>query len=133
MLSLFPQMLAYSLFGIAILRITAGITFLSLAYFWHGRRVRELSRIEFIVIGKGAWIVYVTILFEVAVGAALVLGYLTQGAAAIGALIALKSFIWGKRYRQFFPLDRVASALLLVICLSLLVSGAGAWAFDLPL
>lgn len=132
MLSLFPQLLFLAPLGITLLRIAAGLTFLSLAY-WHSQRSRELSNVRFILIGKGAWIVYAAILFEAVVGAALIAGYLTQLAALLGTLMAIKCIVWRGRYPQFFPLDRVASALLLVICLSLVVSGAGAFALDLPL
>lgn len=132
MLSLFPQILFLAPLGISLLRVAAGIAFLSLAY-WHLGKKNDLRRVEFIVVGKGAWIVYTAILFEAVTGAALFAGYATQLAAIFGALMALKSLIWRKRYPQFFPLDRAASALLLVICLSLIVSGAGGFAFDLPL
>ena len=53
--------------------------------------------------------------------------------ALLGALIALKSSVWGHRYPRYFVLSRVTSLLLLVVCISLLLSGAGALAFDLPL
>ena len=132
MLSLFPQILFLEPVGITLLRVTAGAIFLYLAY-WHSQRTSELSRVPFIIIGKGAWIVYGAILFEGAVGATLLIGYLTQLAALLGALMALKYLIWRGRYPQFFPLDRAASFMLLAICLSLMVTGAGSYAFDLPL
>jgi len=132
MLSLFPQLLFLAPTGTSLLRIAAGLTYLFLAY-WHGKKIRELSDVKFIVVGKGTWIIYVAILFEGITGALLFTGYLTQAAAIAGALMALKSLIWSKRYPQFFPLNRAASALLLAICLSLIVSGAGSFAFDLPL
>ena len=132
MLSLFPQILFLEPVGITLLRVTAGMVFLYLAY-WHSGRVRELSDVRFIIIGKGAWIVYGAILFEGAVGPGLFIGYPTQLAALLGAMMALKSVIWRSRYPQFFPLERAASFMLLAICLSLIVTGAGSYAFDLPL
>ena len=132
MLSLFPQILFLEPVGITLLRVAAGLVFLYLAY-WHSQRVRELSDVRFIIIGKGAWIVYGAIFFEAVVGAALIAGYLTQLAALIGAVMALKCLIWRGRYPQFFPLERAASFMLLAICLSLIVTGAGSYAFDLPL
>lgn len=132
MLSLFPQILFLAPLGTALLRLAVGITFLSLSY-WHGARRGELAAVRFPVIGRGAWIVWITVLWEGIVGLALVFGIYTQLVALFGALSALKFLIWRKRYPQFIPLDRATSALLLVICLSLVVSGAGAYAFDLPL
>ena len=132
MLSLFPQILFLEPVGITLLRVTAGLVFLYLAYF-HSHRIRELSDVRFIFIGKGEWIVYLAVLFEAAIGATLLMGYLTQLAALVGAVMALKCLIWRSRYPQFFPLDRAASFMLLAICLSLIVTGAGSYAFDLPL
>ncbi|HEY4517005.1 MAG TPA: DoxX family membrane protein [Candidatus Paceibacterota bacterium] len=132
MLSLFPQILYLAPLGITLLRIAAGLTFLSLAYF-HVMRSRELSTIRFPVVGSGAWIVWLAIIFETLIGVALVLGIYAQLAALLGAVAAIKLLIWRKRYPQFFTLTRHTSALLLVICLCLVVSGAGAYAFDLPL
>ena len=103
MLSLFPELLSFALVGTTLLRVTAGCTFLYLAY-CHSQRFHELSAVRFILIGKGAWIVYIAILLEAATGAALVLGYGTQLAALFGALMAIKSIVWRSRYPQFFPL-----------------------------
>lgn len=132
MLSLFPQILFLAPLGITLLRVASGLTFLWLAYF-HGAGRHELSGIRFPVVGRGAWIVWMAIIFEVAIGVALIVGIYTQLAALLGAVAAIKFLIWRARYPQFFILTRDTSALLLVICLCLLVSGAGAFAFDLPL
>jgi len=132
MLSLFPQILFLAPLGLTLIRVSAGITFLWLAY-WHGSREHELRSVRFPVVGRGAWIVWVSVAWEVAVGAALIVGFYAQLAALLGALSAVKFLLWRTRYPQFIPLARQTSVLLLAICLSLLVSGAGAYAFDLPL
>jgi uncharacterized membrane protein YphA (DoxX/SURF4 family) len=132
MLSLFPQILFLAPLGLTLLRVAAGLTLLWLAYF-HGARRHELAAIRFPVVGSGAWIVWMAIIFETVIGIALIVGIYTQLAALLGAVAAIKFLIWRKRYPQFFTLTRDTSALLLVICLCLLVSGAGAFAFDLPL
>ncbi len=132
MLSLFPQILFLAPLGLTLLRVAAGLVFLSFAYF-HTTRSGELARVRFLVVGSGAWIVWFAIIFETAIGIALAIGLYTQLAALVGAIAALKCLVWQKRYPQFFLLSYTASALLLVICLCLLVSGAGAYAFDLPL
>ncbi len=132
MLSLFPQILFLTPFSATLLRIAAGITLLAVAWMHYDRR-KELSKEEFIIIGRGAWIPIFAALVEFLVGGALLLGAYTQAAALTGALLALKQFVWRRRYPQFFPLPRSTSALLFVICLSLLMTGAGIFAFDLPL
>ncbi len=132
MLSLFPEILFLAPMGVALLRITAGLTFLSLGY-WRTRKLHELSHVRFPFVGSGTWLVVVLICIEGATGAALLVGHFAQLAAIFGALLALKYLVWCKRFPQFFPLERSTHALLFIICLSLIVSGAGAFAFDLPL
>jgi len=132
MLSLFPQLLFLAPYSATILRITAGIVFLSVAWVRIGRR-EEQSRINFIVVGHGMWIPIVAALVEFAVALALIAGIYTQLAALFGALLALKSFVWKGRYDAMFPLSRTTSVLLMAICVSLVLTGAGMLAFDLPL
>ncbi len=132
MLSLFPQILFLSPFSATLLRFAAGTIFL-LAAMHHYSEREELGKTPFMVVGSGAWIPIFAALIELAVGGALMFGIYTQAAALIGALLALKQFVWKRRYPHFFPLSRTASALLFVICISLLVTGPGLFAFDLPL
>lgn len=130
--SLFPDVFFLSPFAYTLLRFTAGIVFL-LAAWTHYERREELGEISFIVVGKGTWIPILATVVEALTGLGLVFGVYTQAAAIIGAIVAAKFFIWKRHYSAMFPLSRTASALLFVICLSLVVTGAGAFAFDLPL
>lgn len=132
MLTLFPQILFLAPFSATLLRIAAGIVFISVAWMHYDRR-EELAKEKFILIGHGMWIPLLAALVEVATAVMLIAGAYTQAAAIVGALLALKQFIWKKRYPHFFPLSRSTSALLFVICLSLIFTGAGIFAFDLPL
>jgi len=132
MLSLFPQILFLSPLGTALVRVVAGIVVLSLAWN-HYKNRGELSTMRFIVIGGGMWVPILAAIVEAATGAALVVGLYTQAAAIIGAILALKSLVWKRRYSAFFPLSYTAAFLLLAVCISLIVSGAGIFAFDLPL
>jgi uncharacterized membrane protein YphA (DoxX/SURF4 family) len=79
------------------------------------------------------WIIWLAVIVEAAVAAGLFFGYYTQIAALVGALTALKQIVWRGKYPSFFWLTRSAAFLLLIICLSLLLTGAGAFAFDIPL
>ncbi len=132
MLNPFPDLLTYGFFAPTLLRFVAAVVFVWIAYYqWRHRD--ELAKLRFPLIGSGAWIVWVTIILEVITAAGLLFGYQAQYVAILGALFGLKYFVWGPHYQSIFPLSRVASAMLFVICLSLLLSGAGAWAFDLRL
>lgn len=132
MLNPFPQLLFLQQFAPTGLRIAAALVLLYLAYY-HYKRRGTLGHERFIVVGAGAWIPWLAALIELAAGVGLFVGYLTQWAAIVGALLALKNFVWTRRYPDFFPLSRWTSFLLLIICLSLLVTGAGLFAFDVPM
>ena len=132
MLSLLPDIFFLSHLSPTLLRIAAGLVLLSLAWTHYERR-EELSRVDFLVVGRGAWIPMFASLVELAIGIGLIVGIYTQAFAILGALAALKAYVWKRRYSALFPISRTASALLFVICLSLLVTGPGAFAFDLPL
>ncbi len=133
MLNLFPQMLVYHFSAPTVLRIAAGITLFFLAYaFW--RKRADVIKITFPVVGHmPQWLVWFSVVFEVAVGIALVVGYGTQVAAILGIITSLKHLWWWKRFAHLLPFSQSTYYLLAVICLSLLLTGAGALAFDLPL
>ena len=128
----FPELLMLGFFAPTLLRFAAALVFAYLAY-RHFENRAKASRIVFPLVGSGSWIVWFAILSEVAVAAALFAGYYTQIAALVGMVIALKHIVWRGKYPGFFWITRSAAFLLFVICLSLLASGAGALAFDLPL
>ena len=73
------------------------------------------------------------ILVELLVALGLLLGFYTQVAAILGVIICLKVLLVKRGLRHVSPLSHLGYALLALICLSLLFTGAGAFAFDLPL
>lgn len=79
------------------------------------------------------WIVWMSAGITGIVGCMLAVGLFTQAAAILGALIVLKHGIGTYWYPSIMPLSRGTYALLFVMCVSLLITGAGAIAFDLPL
>ncbi|HVV38766.1 MAG TPA: hypothetical protein VHD31_00370 [Candidatus Paceibacterota bacterium] len=132
MLTTFPALLTYSFFAPTILRFAAALVLAYLAYY-HYTHKEAVARTRFPIMGEGMWIAWLAILVEGIVALGLLLGYHTQISAIIGALIALKIAFWSGTYPTFFVFSRSTGFLLLVICLSLLISGGGALAFDLPL
>jgi uncharacterized membrane protein YphA (DoxX/SURF4 family) len=132
MLNVFPELLVYQLLAPTLLRMAVVLVFAYLAY-RHFEHREDISKTRFPVVGQGMWIVWLTIIIEVATAAALFFGYYTQVAAILGAIGAIKHIVWRGKFPNFFWLTRSAAFLLLVICLSLLLTGAGAFAFDLPL
>lgn len=114
MLSLFPEILFLAPFSALFIRIAIALT-LGFAAWQHvasrDMTVRSLS------------------FFEAILAAALIVGAWTQ-ASAILALVLLALQLMIARLKVFATGTIV---LALVMCVSLLVTGAGALAFDLPL
>jgi uncharacterized membrane protein YphA (DoxX/SURF4 family) len=132
MLSLFPQLLFLTPLSATLLRIAAGLVFLYLAYFHYTNRravVEELS----VFVGAASIICTLYALLELLVGAGLIAGAYTQLAALVGFVIAIKVQLIRRSLKELRPLSPLSYALLAVICLSIVVTGAGAFAVDLPL
>ena len=131
MLNVFPGLLLPFLAPL-LLRVGAAIAFAAVAYMQWQRR-DEISKIDLPVIGRGSWWVWTSSAAHLAVAVLLMMGSCTQAAALLGALLSAKHAFWSHRYPRAFPLGRAAGLLLLLISLSLVLSGAGAFAQDLPL
>jgi uncharacterized membrane protein YphA (DoxX/SURF4 family) len=132
MLNPFPQLLTYTFFAPTLLRVAAALVLFYLVYSHYTHR-GQIAKVRFPLVGGGAWVVWLSLIIETAAGLALFFGYGTQWAAIVGALFGLKYTIWAGKYPTYFVLSRIAALLLLVICLSLLITGAGAMGFDVPL
>lgn len=131
MLNIFPGLLLPFLAPL-LLRIGAAIVFAAVAYTQWQRR-DEVSKTDLPVIGRNGWWVWLSIAAHAAVAVLFALGSYTQLAALLGALLSIKHAFWSHRYPRIFPLGRAAGFLMLLISLSLILSGAGAYAQDLPL
>lgn len=135
MLSLFPQLLFLSALSATLLRVVAGAYMLFLAYRIAATR-REYSTITHPIIGnQPSWIFLIAAGLTAAVATLLTIGLWTQAAAIVGVLISFKLFVLPRRLLSPIASDfpRSTALLLFVICLSLVVTGAGAFALDFPL
>lgn len=132
MLNPFPDLLVLSFFAPALIRAGVGVMFLYIAYA-HAKRRDEIEQISFPFIGASRRIVALSCALHVFVGGMLIFGYHTQIAAVLGLLVFIKGLLLKNRYPALFPLERATLFLLIVMCLSLLLTGAGAYAYDLPL
>jgi uncharacterized membrane protein YphA (DoxX/SURF4 family) len=133
MLSLFPGILYLAPLATTLIRVAAGLMFLYIA--WRMISTRdEISKTKVIIVGYiRPWMVWLSVIVTLVVGILLVIGLWTQAAAIVGMLIALKHGLGVRNYSDILPLAGSGYFLLFVICLALLFSGAGAFAFDLPL
>ncbi len=134
MLSVFPALFTYKLLAPFILRVVIGIVFLDLGYLKLGKE-KTVWHDFFEVIHFRPSYFYVTLLavIEIISGAFILTGYLTQLAALVMAIILFAECYIETRDGSLLKRDIVFYFLLLAICVSLLFSGAGYFAFDLPL
>lgn len=132
MLNPFPGLLVLSFFAPLLIRVGAGFVFFYIAYA-QGKRREEISVMRFPLLGASKHFVALAVAFNVLVGGALIFGYHTQIAALLAVLGTIKLLVLGHWYPRLVPVDRAALFLLIIVCLSLLISGAGALAYDLPL
>lgn len=120
MLSLFPSLLSWSQLSPFLIRLTLGIVFIFWAY--RSFKSKEISSTEK-VFGY----------LEGVAGILLIIGLWVQ-AAALFACVKLAFCLVGKIRRKMFLTDGINYyILLLVMAISLLITGAGFFAFDLPL
>ncbi|HEV8677377.1 MAG TPA: DoxX family membrane protein [Candidatus Paceibacterota bacterium] len=137
MLTTFPSLLAFSFFAPAFLRavVAACFAYQAITHFKNKRGVAD----EISDLAKGlsheaaVWLAGLLIIAELAVGILLFVGAWTQIAAILAILGFLKMAYFNDRLPTYAPLPRSTYFVLVAICLSLLVTGAGAFAFDLPL
>ena len=133
MLNLFPSLLVFSFFAPLLLRVVLGLWLLTTGYkhFLERRTISaELSR-DWGTLGKAKGLVFG--LFEILLSGLLITGFITQIAVLMVAVMALGLLVFRKKYASLKPESPWLYVFVLTISLSLLLTGAGALAFDLPL
>ena len=132
MLNLFPiQFLA--LLAYFILRVITGLVLLWLAK-RHFQFRHELSTILVLPIFPfGKITVTILIITEIIAGALLTLGAFTQIGALLLILLSLDMLLFRQKFQHQTLPNKLTYLLLLAIGLSLFITGAGAFAFDLPI
>jgi uncharacterized membrane protein YphA (DoxX/SURF4 family) len=134
MLNPFPDLLNYSLLAPFILRLVAGLIFIDLGVLaFRNEKESWLASLSVLKIPNPKLAIKILGGIEIAVGIMLILGFYTQVAALVLALLVFaETYI---EYKEPLLLKRnfVFYLMLLAIVLSLLLSGAGAFAIDLPL
>jgi uncharacterized membrane protein YphA (DoxX/SURF4 family) len=134
MLNPFPELLTYSLLAPFILRVTLGFILVNLGYL---KLKSEKSRWEIIFemlhIKEKSLATKILAYVEIIGGLALIAGFYTQIAALVFVILFGIEFFIEKREVTLMKRDIVFYTVMFVIALSLLFSGAGFFAFDLPL
>ena len=134
MLNTFPDLLVFSLFAPFILRLTLGFIFIRFGGLTlSGDRHRLLTIFQKIRVPNATFLVFVFGALEIISGVLLVIGLYTQIAALIAGVISLILLLSKLSGKPFGSSGALFDFVLFSIALSLLVSGAGFLAFDLPL
>jgi uncharacterized membrane protein YphA (DoxX/SURF4 family) len=134
MLNTFPTLLAYSMFAPMILRISLGIILIGVGITSIFEK-RELFKAYF-VSQKFPYpniVVWIFGIAEIISGSFLVIGLSTQIVAIIAVFLLLNIYSFESRDDRLLPYSPPMYLILCVISLSLLFSGAGFFAIDLPL
>ncbi len=133
MLNLFPGFLDYGFFAPLLLRLIVGLIFVAHGYpKLFGGFSQTAGFFESVGIKPAKFWVFVVGVVEFFGGIALIVGFATQLAALLIAIDMLVA-IWKVKAKQGFVGGYEFDLTLLVAALSLVLTGAGAYAIDLPL
>ena len=134
MLNPFPELLAFTTLGPLLLRIVLGIIFLDLGILkLKGEKGRWLASFETLGIRPADLMLTIYALLQIAGGILLILGLYTQLAALALALFSGTELYVEWKASVILKRNLIFYLLLFAISLSLLLTGAGAYAFDIPL
>jgi len=134
MLNIFPDLLNYSLLAPLLLRLVLGLIFIDVGILkFRSEKSRWLATFESLGLRPGDFFVPVYGFLQIVGGLMLVLGLWTQVAAlAFVIFTGVELYIeWAEG--DVLKRDFTFYLLVFIISVSLLLTGAGAYAFDIPL
>ena len=134
MLNVFPDLLNYSLLAPFILRLVIGVIFLDLGMLkFKSEKQRWLASFETLGLRPTTLFVPLYGLLQIVGGLMLIAGLWTQVAALAFVIFTGAELYIEWSAREVLKRDMVFYLLVFVISLSLLLTGAGAYAIDIPL
>ena len=134
MLSVFPELLNYSLLAPFLLRLVVGLIFIDLGILkFRGEKERWIGSFQALGIHPADLLLPFYALLQIVGGAFLIIGFSTQVAALAFAIFTFLELSIEWRAREVLKRDLVFYLLVFTISLSLALTGPGAFAFDLPL
>ena len=134
MLNVFPELLNYALLAPFILRVVVGLIFLDLGILiFRSERRRWIASFETLGLRPTSFFVPLYGVVQVVGGVLLIIGLWTQVAALVFVAITFVELYIEWSAREVLKRDLVFYILLFIISISLLLTGAGAYALDLPL
>jgi uncharacterized membrane protein YphA (DoxX/SURF4 family) len=134
MLNPFPSLLIYSMLAPFFLRLVVGFIFIDLGLLaWKTERERWIISLKALRIPRPQAAVKVLGVIEAIAGIMLLIGFYTQVAALVLAILTLGEAYIEYKDPAILKRNLTFYIVLFAISLSLLFSGAGAYAIDLPL
>ncbi len=134
MLNPFPELLNYALLAPFLLRVLLGLIFLDLGMLkFRTEKARWIASFETLHIRPADLFVLIYASLQVLGATLLFLGLWTQVAALFFVLSTGAELFVETRAQSVLKRDYTFYLTLFVISLSLLLTGAGAYAFDIPL
>jgi len=122
MLSLFPSFLTYQLAGPLIIRLVLGTSLIYAGY----QKIRDRGQSSGSNSRIYGWV-------EIVISVFLIIGLFTQLAALLNAIILVIKLAFKAKEGKLLSDGVNYYILLLAMCISLMLTGPGFWAFDLPL
>jgi uncharacterized membrane protein YphA (DoxX/SURF4 family) len=133
MLSLFPNILFLAPLAITVLRVVLGIYVFFVVKDVLAKR-GAISHARLPLVGHAPeWMIVGSLSIFAGIGGLLIVGAWTQAAALIAAAGFLKLAVFSRIYPSFTSYPQSLYLLLCVVALTLVFTGAGALAIDLPL
>jgi len=134
MLNPFPELLNYALLAPLILRLVVGLIFLDLGFLkFKSEKARWIASFETLSIRPADFFVALYGALQVIGGVMFIFGAWTQVAALFFVVSTGLELAVEWKAKEVLKRDMTFYLLLFVISLSLLLTGAGAYAIDLPL
>ncbi|MBI2086760.1 MAG: DoxX family protein [Candidatus Zambryskibacteria bacterium] len=134
MLSLFPDLLNYSFLAPFILRVVIGLIFIDLGFLiFKSEKKRWVASFETLGLHPVSFFVPLYGVLQTVGGILLLIGLWTQAAALAFAILTGVELYIEWRAREVLKRDIVFYILIFAASVSLLLTGPGAYAIDLPL
>ncbi len=134
MLNPFPELLMYSLLGPFILRVVVGLIFVDLGLLkFRGEKEGWLASFETLGLRPADLFLSLYALLQILGGLLLLVGLWTQIAALAFVIFTGIELYVEWQAREILKRDMVFYILIFTISLSLLLTGAGTYAIDIPL
>lgn len=134
MLSVFPELLPYGLLAPTIIRIVVGLvifTFGIIILFIRKKLViQRLQEIRYPLANFVPWPLGI---LELVTGGFLIIGFMTQVMAIVVSFLFFKMMLLDSKKEKILHQGTIFYLAMITISLSLLFSGAGIFAVDLPL